>query len=108
MNCFNGTTPHVLYMVTGNCAVEEVDLKTNTDQDAESCRQAVVDGGNGKIEVSAVDGAPPTFASVCFDGHGAVQFWRYGDQQLTQCELNYCSSCSWASADQNGNCPFGP
>jgi hypothetical protein len=81
-------------------------LKTNTSQDADDCRQQIIDGGGGNVEVSDLNGAPPTLTSVCRDGDSfAYELWHYSDGQLAACEALVCSNCSWTLADANGTCP---
>jgi len=107
-SCVTGDTPHGVAVIDSNCGLLPVDLATDTDAEAQECRQKLVDAAAPGVEVCPLDTKPMT-AVVCQDGWGPLYLWYCSDQQLQLCEYNLCiTGCTYTAPDANGHCPLGP
>jgi hypothetical protein len=106
--CFSGTKEHDVAVIDGNCGLQVIPLFTNSDAEAEACREQIVAAAAQDAEVCPVDTKPDT-ATVCQDGWGPLYLWHCSDQQLQLCEYNLCvNGCTYTDPDAGGHCPLGP
>jgi hypothetical protein len=101
--CLNGSTKHVMYIITGDCAYVEVIFYTNTAEEAESCRQQYVNIALPTEEICQLD-QEPELSTVCASGvppASQYQLWNCSAAQLQTCEQYWCSNCTWSP----GDCP---
>jgi hypothetical protein len=103
--CFAGDTLYPVIVITGLCAASEpIPFMTNTPEEAEDCRQQLVDAANPDEEVCAI-GQAPDFSAVCdtTQEFGGADLWHCSAEQLTTCQANLCGDgdCNWIS----GECP---
>jgi hypothetical protein len=103
-SCLNGSTKHVMTIITGDCTSVDVIFYTNTVEEAESCRQHYVDIALPTEEICLLD-QEPELTNVCASSavppDSPYQLWNCSAAQLQTCEQYWCSNCTWTT----GDCP---
>jgi hypothetical protein len=99
--CYSGSTPHLVIWIDYGCETHFTTFKTNTDQEADDCRQQLIASLTSDNEICAFD-TQPDLTTVCNAVTGTYELWHCSDQKLASCEAYYCSdaSCNWSTSCQ--------
>jgi hypothetical protein len=102
--CFQGSTPHVVYVVDIECNAEQYVFYTNTPEEAEECRQQLVAAAHPQAEICAL-GQEPELTYVCthheINGFTQYQFWNCSTAKVEACAAYWCPDCDWAAVGEN-------